>query len=317
MKRNLILALGLTVVLPMALNGCSSAANEAKTPSALETIEASSSETAAQDEAAIETSADETDLSGSGEAYMFSNFVMRALVTTDAQGVITKLEIDQAYPAFSWARVALTEEEKVNVPEDVLVGGISLTSPTQEEMAFSKYICIDGHIFEGSLRQEGDPWLSFNSEQTVKYSSMDGEIEDLVEWMSASEENMKKYYEDCAARNMYICLEDGSPNPRPTGTECLVKEGLPHAGEVAFLRSESDLSAEKPYFDWDKNYEAIYDSMFGTTMSSRVSDLTQVEGEDGKQYWQTLDGVTGATLVTYGSFYETVKTAYDRIMDEK
>lgn len=257
------------------------------------------------------------DLSGSGEFYVFQNFVLHMTMTTDKDGVVTEFDFDQAYPAFSWARVAVTEEEKETPPKDVLVGGISLTSPTREVMAFSKYVSIDGKVFEGTLREEGDPWLEFNSEQTVKYASLDGEIEDLTQWMSESQENMAQYFGWAQNRAMFPCLEDGSPNPRATGTECLVKEGLPHAGEVAYLRSETDVSVEMPYFDWATNEVAIRESILGTTMGTNPSDLTQEKGEDGKNYWKTVDGVTGATLATYGLFYGTAKNIYDSIVGEK
>lgn len=116
---------------------------------------------------------------------------------------------------------------------------------------------------------------------------------------------------------MYPCLEDGSPNPRPTGTECLVKEGLPHAGEIAYLRSETNVASEMPYFDWATNEQAIYDSIIGTTMGTNPADLVQVKGDDGKNYWQTVDGVTGATLLTYGLFYGTAKDVYESIIAGK
>lgn len=257
------------------------------------------------------------DLSGSGIAYVFQNFILRMSMTTDKDGVVTEFDFDQAFPAFSWARVAATEEEKENPPEDILVGGISLTSPTREVMAFSKYVSIDGKVFVGTLREEGDPWLDFNSEQTVKYSSLDGEIEDLTQWMSESQENMAQYFGWAQDRVMFPCLEDGSLNPRATGTECLVKEGLPHAGEAAYLRSETDASAEMPYFDWATNEAAIRESILGTTMGTDPADLIQEKGADGKNYWKTVDGVTGATLATYGLFYGTAKGIYEGIMAGK
>lgn len=259
----------------------------------------------------------ERNLSGNGEAYVFSNFVLHVGITTNEKGEVTAFDFDQAYPAFSWARVAATEAEKENPPEDILVGGISLTSPTREVMAFSKYVSIDDRIFEGTLREEGDPWLEYNSEQTVKYSSVDGEIEDLTQWMSESQENMAKYFAWAQNRAMFPCLEDGTPNPRATGTECLVKDGLPHAGEVAYLRSETDVSVELPYFDWATNEAAIYESILGTTMGTDPAELTQVKGENGKNYWKTVDGVTGATLATYGLFYGTAKGVYDGIVTGK
>ena len=257
------------------------------------------------------------DLSGTGEYYVFQNFVLRMTLTTDKDGVVTEFDFDQAYPAFSWARVSATEEEKADPPEDMLVGGISLTSPTREVMAFSKYVSIDGRVFEGTMRAEDDPWLAFNSEQTVKYSSLDGEIEDLTQWMSESQENMALYFSWAQNRAMFPCLEDGSPNPRATGTECIVKDGLPHAGDVAYLRSETDVSVEMPYFDWAKNEAAIRESILGTTMSTDPANLTQTKGEDGRMYWTIVDGVTGATLMTYGLFYGTAKGIYDGIMAGK
>ncbi|MDO5377886.1 MAG: hypothetical protein Q4G52_06085 [Clostridia bacterium] len=261
--------------------------------------------------------AETADLSGTGTAYAFQNAVTRVEIATDADGVVTDMTLDQALPPFSWARVAVTEEELENPPEGVLVGGISLTSATRAVMAFSEYICIDGRIFQGTLRAEDDPWLQYNTEQTVKYASVDGEIEDLMDWIVASEENMIAYYEDCVARNMYICLEDGSPNPRATGSEYLVKAGLEHAGEPSLLKSTTDLSFEETWFNWDANLEAVYDSIIGTKMVSEVSDLELQKGEDGKSYWTTLDAVSGATLSTYPLLYETAKNAYNSIMESK
>ncbi len=47
-------------------------------------------------------------------------------------------------------------------------------------------------------------------------------------------------------------------------------------------------------------------------MRTNADQLTTTEGEDGKDYWTTLDGVSGATLSTYGILYGTAKTAYNR-----
>ena len=325
MKKFLCFALTAALMASL-LAGCSAqtddqTAAETAVQTAAETAEQIAAQTAAPEEATQaeeQTQAPETealpegDLSGTGVAYTFQNCVLRVEVTTDENGVVTEMDLDQGLPPFSWARVRLTEEEMENVPDDCLVGGISLTSATGETMAFSKYICIDGRIFEGTLREEDDPWLAYNPEQTVKYSSVDGEIEDLMDWLNASEENMEEYFQWCVDRNMYICLEDGTPSPRETGAEYLVKEGLDHAGEVSFLKSTTDLEFEKDWFDWDKNLQAVYDSIIGTTMRTNADQLTTTEGEDGKNYWTTLDGVSGATLSTYSILYGTAKTAYNR-----
>ncbi len=61
------------------------------------------------------------------------------------------------------------------------------------------------------------------------------------------------------------------------------REGLEHAGEVAYLRSQTDLTAEIPYFDFDTNLQAFYDSVLGTKMETEVDQLTTQKGEDGKR----------------------------------
>lgn len=260
-------------------------------------------------------SAEETpDLSGTATAYTFQNCIDMVELTTDRDGVVTAITLDQGLPPFSWARVRLTEEEMANPPEDTLVGGISLVSATREVMAFSKYICIDGKIFVGTMRDEDDPWLAYNSEQTVKYSSVDGEIEDLNDWLVASEENMAYYYQQCVDRTMYICDEDGNPSSRETGAEYLMMEGLGHDGEPSFLKSTTDLSFESQFFNWDRNLQGLYDAVLGTKMETQVADLTQQKGEDGKMYWTGIDGVTSATNVTYPIMYGTALAAYQKIM---
>lgn len=254
-------------------------------------------------------------LAGSATAYAFQNAISRVDLTTDSEGVVTEMTLDQALPPFSWARVAVTEEEMANPPEDVLAGGISLTSATRETMAFSKYIRIDDRIFVGTLRESDDPWLTYNPEQAVKYASVDGEIDDLMNWLMASEEHMDAYYQLCVERKLAICLEDGSANPRATGSEYLMKAGLGHDGEVSFLKSTTDLAFEEPWFNWDRNLQALYDSIIGTKLATPVSELHQQKGEDGRMYWATADAVSGATLSTYSLLYGTAQTAYQRITE--
>ena len=261
-------------------------------------------------------SAEGKDLSGTATAYTFQNCIDMVELTTDSEGVVTEIVLDQGLPPFSWARVKLTEEEMADPPEDTLVGGISLVSATREVMAFSKYTCINGQVFVGSMRDEDDPWLKYNSEQTVKYSSVDGEIEDLNDWLSASEENMAYYFQQCVDRTMFICNEDGTPSSRETGAEYLMIEGLGHDGEPSFLKSTTDLSFESQYFQWDRNLQGMYDVILGTKMDTSVDKLSQTKGEDGKMYWTTIDAVSSATNVTFPIMYGTAYAAYQKIMSE-
>ena len=71
------------------------------------------------------------------------NFVLKMELTTDKGGKVSTLELDQAYPRFPWARVALTDEEKT-FPKACWSAVSPDVPDAGEEMAFSKYISFNG-----------------------------------------------------------------------------------------------------------------------------------------------------------------------------
>lgn len=248
------------------------------------------------------------DYAGSASAYTITNYVSKMDVTLDSDGIVTDIQVDEASLPFAWGRVEATDEEKENGADDLLLADVSVWGGIT---AYCKYVSIGGVLFEGTLREEGDPVLEWDFKQVVKYTAVDGSIDDLYTWLCDDDRNCRWYFEALQARDVFNANADGTPSDRtPTNGSGVVVEG-PNAGEVGYRKSEIDTTLEP--FDWLGNVDAFREMTVGTDMSLDLEDITRVEGEDGRTYWAFADTVSGATFCNCRVYYSLAKEASCRV----
>ncbi len=252
------------------------------------------------------------DCEGTASAYTITNYITKMDVTSDAAGIVTDIQVDEASMPFAWGRMVVTEEEKANPPEDLLLADVVVWGGIT---GFSKYISIGGVLFEGTLREQDDPVLAHDFKQVVKYTAVDGSIDDLYTWLYADDRNCRWYFEALADRDVFNANADGTPSDREAAPSSVVMEGKPNAGEIGFLKSEIDTTLEP--FDWLGNVDAFCQMAVGTNLPLTLDQITRVEGEDGRTYWAFADTVSGATFCNNRVYYMLAKKAYQNLLTAK
>lgn len=218
---------------------------------------------------------------------------------------VTDVTFDEAFLPHTWSNIEYEVSEGSEMADDVI-------EYKNEDVSqyYSKYISIDGKLFEAEPR---DKLLELDgvtySAQVIKYSNKD--IPDLFVYLYNSDKNCEWYFNAVKNGKVFISDKDGKK-----------LETYKSLNTYGWLKSEGKYwtSSETSPLGWKGNIDNLVSYLKGKVLTNLeegkfVKDTEGVE-ENGYtyKYW-TIDGVK--TKVTMTDVYQYYRLAYNAYQKAK
>jgi len=241
---------------------------------------------------------------GVGYGLVHGHYVGVAKVVVDKDDKVVNVQFEEYYLPYNSAQVTLTDDQKANLPADVVKVVTTRTTNsvrTVSESYYSKYVSVNGTVFTIAVTGEVPTLENTVGSQTFKFSATS--IADIEVW-TETEANAKAYVEAVEAGLVFNCNASG------------VKNAYPKANASAKLGNTKSATgywtAPATYpLGWGGNMAAIAEALVGTTMGATEAQLVK----DGT--WKIGDITTSATLSDFADYYFLAQRAYDNALAGK